>query len=126
MKRPDLLILIAIWQFITAFIAIIGVCLIAVFVFPDAVGPLWGQALTGVIFGLSISILVLLAFIGIAVAGGIGLLKGQEWGRVLSIVHAALSLFTFPIGTIIGVLAIVYLTKADVTEYFKYCSGKNQ
>lgn len=126
MKRPDLLILIAVWQFLSAFIALIGVCIIAAFVFPDAVGPLWGQALTGVIFGLSISILVLLAFIGIAIAGGVGLLKGQEWGRVLSIVHAALSLFTFPIGTIIGVLAIVYLTKTEVTEYFKFCSGNKQ
>jgi hypothetical protein len=118
-KKPDFLILIAVWQFITAFIALIGICAIAVFVFPDAVGPLWGQALAGVIFGLTIAILVLLVYIGIAIAGGIGLLRGHEWGRVLSIVHAALSLFSFPIGTTIGILIIVYLTKSDVSEYFK-------
>lgn len=124
MKRPDLLILIAIWQFITAFIALVGICTIAVFVFPNAVGPLWGPALTGVIFGLSIAILVLLVFIGIGIAGGIGILRGQEWGRVLSIVHAALSLFSFPIGTVIGILAIIYLTKSEVSEYFKAGSEK--
>lgn len=124
MKRPDLLILIAIWQFITAFIALIGICAIAVFVFPDAVGPLWGQALAGVIFGLSISIFLLLVFIGIAIAGGIGILRGHEWGRVLSIVHAALSLFSFPIGTVIGILVIIYLTKSEVSEYFNAGSEK--
>ncbi|MCJ7764146.1 MAG: hypothetical protein MUO90_03200 [Dehalococcoidales bacterium] len=124
MKRPDLLILITVWQFITAFIALIGICAIAVFVFPDAVGPLWGPAQTGVIFAFSISILVLLVFIGIAIAGGIGILRGQEWGRVLSIVHAALGLFSFPIGTVIGILVIIYLTKSEVSDYFKAGSEK--
>ena len=124
MKRPDLLILIAAWQFITAFLALIGICAIAVFAFPNVIGPLWGPALTGGIFGLSVAILVLLVFIGIAIAGGIGILRGQEWGRVLSIVHAALSLFAFPIGTTIGILVIIYLTKSDVSEYFKADGGK--
>lgn len=124
MKRPDLLILIAVWQFITAFIALVGICAIAVFAFPDIIGPLWGPALTGGIFGLSIVILVLLVFIGIAIAGGIGILRGQEWGRVLSIVYAALSLFSFPIGTVIGILVIIYLTKSEVSEYFKAGSEK--
>ena len=124
MKRPDLLILIAVWQFITAFIALVGICAIAVFAFPDIIGPLWGPALTGGIFGLSIVILVLLVFIGIAIAGGIGILRGQEWGRVLSIVYAALSLFSFPIGTVIGTLVIIYLTKSEVSEYFKAGSEK--
>ena len=126
MKRPDLLTLIAIWQFITAFIALVVICAIAVFVFPNAVGPLWGQALAGVIFGLSIAILVLLVFIGIAISGGIGILRGQEWGRVLSIVHAAMSLISFPIGTTIGILVIIYLTKSEVSEYFRADSQKSQ
>lgn len=124
MKRPNFLILIAAWQFISAFFALAGICIIAVFVFPDAVGPLWGQALAGVIFGLSISILVLLVFIGISIAGGIGILRGQEWGRVLSIIHAALGLFGFPMGTVLGILVIVYLTKSDVSEYFRINSKK--
>ena len=125
MKRPDLLILIAIWQFITAFIALIGICAIAVFAFPDVIGLLWGPALTGGIFGLSVAILLLLVFIGIAITGGIGILRGQEWGRVLSIVHAALSLFFFPIGTTIGILVIIYLTKSEVSEYFRTGSEKS-
>ena len=126
MKRPDLLILITVWQFITAFFALVGICAIAVFVFPDAVGPLWGQALAGVIFGLSISILVLLVFTGIAISGGIGILRGQEWGRVMGIIHAALSLIAFPIGTIIGILVIIYLAKPEVSEYFRADIEKRQ
>jgi len=59
-KRPDLLLLIAIWEFITAFGALIGISAIAVFVFPDAIKDTLGSAIPGVIFGLSISILVLL------------------------------------------------------------------
>jgi len=118
-KRPDLLILVAIWEFITAFGALIGISAIAVFAFPDVIRPLWGPALTGGIFGLSIAVLVLLCYTGIAIAGGIGLLRDKEWGRILSIAHAALSLFWFPIGTVIGILILVYLTRSEVTEYFK-------
>lgn len=126
MNRPDLLLLIAIWEFITAFGALIGISVIAVFVFPDAVKDEMGSAIPGIIFGLSISILMLLCYIGLAFTGGIGILQGKEWGRVLSIVHAALSLFWFPIGTAIGILSIIYLTRPEVTDYIKTASGKQQ
>lgn len=118
MNRPDLLILVAVWEFITAAVALIGISAIAVFAFPEVIGPMWGPALVGGLFGLSIAVLVLLCFVGIAVAGGTGLIKGKEWGRILSIVHAAIALLWFPVGTVIGVLVIIYLTKPDVREYF--------
>lgn len=126
MKRPDLLLLIAIWELISAFGALVGLSAIAVFAFPEAIDPFVGPAVPGVIFGLSIAVLLLICYIGIAIAGGVGLLKGQEWGRVLSIAHAALSLFWIPVGTVIGILSIIYLTKSEVTEYIKACSGEKQ
>ena len=126
MKKPDLILLIAIWEFITAFIALIGIAAIAVFAFPDVIRPLWGEALAGGIFGLTIAILVLLCYAGIAIASGIGLLRGQEWGRIMGIVHAALSLFSFPVGTTIGILVIVYLTKSDIADYFRAGGGGKQ
>jgi hypothetical protein len=43
---------------------------------------------------------------------------GKEWGRITAIVHSALSLFSIPIGTVIGVLSIIYLTKLEVKEFF--------
>jgi hypothetical protein len=125
-KRPDNLILIAVWQFTTAFFALIGIFFLAALTFPDVIGPLWGQAMTVGVFIFSIAIALLLVFIGIAIASGIGLLKGQEWGRVLSIIHAALSLFLYPIiGTVIGILTIIYLTKSEVSEYFSADSEKS-
>jgi len=116
MKKPELLILVAIWEFLSAFGALIGIAAISIFTFPNI---WWGGVFpVAPIFGLSIAILVLLCFIGLAVAGGIGLLQGKEWGRSLSIAHAALSLFWIPIGTVIGILCIIYLTKSDVAAYF--------
>ncbi len=70
------------------------------------------------IFALGVAVLVMVAYFILALMGGIGLLKGREWGRILSIVHAALSLFWVPVGTVIGVLILVYLTKDEVKEYF--------
>lgn len=128
MKKPDLLILIAIWQFITAFIALVGIAAIAVFAFPavtDSFDYGWTgmggrSGVIGGIFVLSVAILFLVCFLALAVVGGIGLLlsKGHEWARIISIVHSGLSLFVIPVGTIIGTLSIIYLTKQDVRDYF--------
>lgn len=117
MKRPDLLILIVIWEFVAAFLAFIGVCAIAVFAFP-AVGLMWHRAPVAGFFGLSVAVLILLVYIGIAVAGGIGLLQGKEWGRLVSIAQAAVSMLSIPFGTVIGILVLLYLTKPEVREYF--------
>jgi hypothetical protein len=117
MKRPDLVILIAVWEFLTVFGALIGIVAIAVFAFPG-VAQEWGMDLAGGIFGLSVAILVLLCYLFIALVGGIGILIGKEWGRVFSIVHSALSLLWIPFGTIIGILIIIYLGKPQVKEFF--------
>ena len=61
------------------------------------------------IIGLSIAVLVMVAYFILALMGGIGLLKAKEWGRILSIIHAALCLFWAPVGTVIGVLILIYL-----------------
>lgn len=118
MRRPDLLILIAVWEFISAFGAFIGIIAISVFAFPE-VSSLQGIGSVGGIFGLSIAVLVLLFCLSIAIAGGIGLLGGKEWGRILSLVQAALSLLCIPFGTIIGILIIVYLIKPEIRDYFE-------
>jgi len=119
MKRPDLLLLVAIWQFLNAFFCLIGIAAIGIFAFPEALGFGYGPANVGSIFGLSIGIFVLLCCIGLSLAGGIGILKAKSWGRIISIVNAILSLFAIPIGTVIGVLVLIYLTKSEVREYFE-------
>jgi len=118
MKRPDLLIVIAIWEFLSALGSLIGIVAILVFAFPG-ISPYAGPPDAGSIFGLSIGMLFLLGGAGIAVAGGVGLILGEEWGRILTIVHAALNLPIFPIGTAIGILVLIYLTKTEVRDYFR-------
>ncbi len=119
MRRPDLLILIAIWQFISAFFCFIGLAAIAVFAIPWSVGPWGGYFDVGAIFGMSVGMFILLVCLGLFVFGGIGILQGKSWGRILSIVNAGLSLISIPIGTVIGILVLIYLTKAEVREYFE-------
>jgi hypothetical protein len=111
LKRPDLLILIAIWQFVVAALCLVGIVAIGIFAFPSV------SHISG-IFGLTVAVVALAVVLGVGVAGGVGLLLGKEWGRILSIVHGALSLFNFPIGTVVGVLAMVYLVRPEVREYF--------
>jgi hypothetical protein len=118
MKKPDLLILVAIWNFIAAFWSVIGMAAIVIFAFP-AVIYLDRMEKLGAMFGMTVGMLVLFIGLVIAVAGGIGLLAGKEWGRVLSLVHAGFSLLSIPIGTIIGILVILYLIKPEVREYFR-------
>jgi hypothetical protein len=117
-KRPDMLILIAVWQFLSAFGALIGLIAIALFAYP-VINNLDGIARTGGLFGLATGAFFLVCFTILAAAGGFGLLNGTELGRILSIVHASLNLILIPIGTIIGILVIIYLGKPEVKEYFE-------
>jgi hypothetical protein len=118
MRRPDLLILIAVWEFISTFGAFVGIIAVALFAFPE-VSSLHGVGSLAGIFVLSLVVLVLLFYLSIAIAGGIGLLGGKEWGRILTLIHSALSLLSIPIGTIIGILIIIYLIKPEVRDYFE-------
>ena len=115
MQRSDLVVLIAVWELVTAVGALIGVVSIAVFPFPEAADR--GDA--GAVFGLSVATVVLLAWIGLSVAAAVWLLSRKEWGRITAIVHAALSLIRIPFGTIAGILALIYLTRAGTKDYFR-------
>lgn len=50
-----------------------------------------------------------------AIIGGIGLLKHRQWGRVVIMIVAALSLLNFPFGTAYGAYAI-YVLMHDQTK----------
>ena len=121
MKRPDIVVLIAIWEFITAFLALVGVGAILAISLPRVMGW-WGigqlHSVVAPVFGLSVGVVVLLAFIGLAVAAGLGLLGGSEWGRLCALVHAVLNLVAIPFGTVIGVLALIYLMSPQTKDYF--------
>jgi hypothetical protein len=110
-------LLIAIWAFLSAIFNFIAILAVLVFAVPEALFR--GPPTAGDIFGMSVGTLYLIAGLALGVAGGIGLLQGKEWGRVVTIMKAALSLFVIPIGTIIGILVLVYLFRPEVREYFQ-------
>jgi hypothetical protein len=118
LKTMDLLIIIAVWEFLSGLIAFIGIAAISAFAFP-AVSESVDDGAAAALFGLSVAVLVLLVYFGLSIAAGTGLITRKEWGRIAGIIHAALSLVSFPFGTIIGALVIVYLTRRTVQDYFQ-------
>ena len=119
MKRPGSLTLMAIWAFISALLYLIGGAAIAAFAFPEALSSGIGSSSTGSNIGLIFALLFLLGFFGLSLASGIGILKAKSWARKVTMVVAVLSLFWFPVGTVIGVFVLIYLVKPEVRAYFK-------
>ena len=51
----------------------------------------------------------LLVRVSLAVLAGIGLLERAQWGRIVAIIAAILSLIRFPLGTAMGIWTLVVL-----------------
>jgi len=120
MKRPDGVTAIAVWYFVEAAFLLLGSCMLIIVLVGvlaaignDATAQFWTSfgMLTGVGF-------MVLSGIATVIAGW-GLLGMKGWARWLSIILAILSLFAFPVGTVIGALLIWYLFKNDVKEAFE-------
>ena len=95
-----------------ALVAIVGGGLIS--------GDPEAMAITGIV-GPAVSLfLVITALPGIF--GGIGLLKGKSWARILVLILAIFDLLDFPIGTAISVYTIWVLLHGETSQLF---SGKS-
>jgi hypothetical protein len=55
----------------------------------------------------------LLLLSAISIIGGVGLLRRRSWARPLVIFLAVLSLFNFPLGTVVGIYALWTLLKPE-------------
>jgi hypothetical protein len=53
-----------------------------------------------------VQVLVILIYGAPSILAGIGLLMRQSWAMILALIVAALKLFSFPVGTAIGIYAI--------------------
>jgi len=60
------------------------------------------------------------------VIAGVGLLKKQEWGRILALVVSFLSLLDFPLGTALAVYTFVVLIKEDTIKVFRHGTEKKE
>ncbi|MGC8600791.1 MAG: hypothetical protein ACP5LX_07050, partial [Nitrososphaeria archaeon] len=68
---------------------------------------------------------VLFIFAGaLSLIFAIAFLTGRNWGRILMMIGAVIELFAFPIGTVIGIVILWYLTRPRVRAYFKQPKGK--
>jgi len=102
-----------------------------------AIGVIFGLFILGILFGISFipdmgyEAPVILRTVGLGVGmffvvlsapeviAGIGLLKRQEWGRVLVLVEAFLNLIVIPFGTILGIYSIVILLNDETVQLFR-------
>ena len=122
MKRPEGITLIAIYFLVTGGLTLLG-ALFGV-VFGDR-GPCFLQNVCGIAqllslpfaFAALVSSGLLYGLVALGTAWG--LLAMYGWARWSAIVLAALTLLSFPIGTVIGALVIWYLLRRDVVRLFE-------
>jgi hypothetical protein len=72
----------------------------------------------GSFFALTILVLVF-GMGGFAILTGSGLKNRKSWARIAAMVLAALSILSFPIGTLIGVFTFVTLLKPEAEAQFR-------
>ena len=68
--------------------------------------------------GAGIAIFLLVLSIPKIIAG-IGLMKRQEWGRILTLIVAFLSILNFPLGTALAIYSFVILIKEETIQLFR-------
>ena len=107
------------WLYII--LGILGIATAAcIFSFLFGIGLISGDqtAITvlGIIGLVTASIMALLAIPGIIT--GVGLLKYYNWARALGIILAVLNLFNFPLGTAVGLYALIVLLSDETSLLF--------
>jgi len=76
-----------------------------------------GAAVLGMVGGIGSFVIALFSLPGLI--GGIGLLKFQEWARILVIVTSILNLISIPFGTALGIYGLWVLMKPETTMLLK-------
>jgi hypothetical protein len=79
-------------------------------------GDLQAMAIISTVGLIVVVFLVALALPGIV--GGIGLLKGKSWARLLVLVLAVLDLLDFPLGTAVSIYTIWVLLNGETSALF--------
>ena len=67
--------------------------------------------------------IVLASFLGVLglpkIIGGLGLLKRQEWARILVLVISFISLLNVPFGTALGIYSLIVLLNPEAAKLFQ-------
>jgi len=116
MKRSDGITVLSVYHFVVAALSVLGVCASLGGLLIFTMSRNWYGPDVYIVLGL-VAALSFIATIANAAAGW-ALFKMLEWGRWLSIALGVLSLLLFPVGTIIGGVAIWYLLQPAIKDSF--------
>ena len=74
--------------------------------------------ITRIVGSIIASFLVLIS--APSIIGGIGLLRGESWARVLVMILAVFQLFNVPIGTVLAIYTFWVLMQGETTRLFNH------
>jgi hypothetical protein len=108
------------WLFIIYSAVFDAIALLVLFILTGA-GALSGDRqamfITSAV-GISIAVILLILSIP-GIIAGIGLLKFQQWARILAMVMAALHVLSFPFGTALAIYTFWVLLNPQTTPLFE-------
>ena len=117
--RDDGTVLIAGYHFLISGMFLLGTvvlsiptAILGIVALTQAFEAIIGMFAVGLIAGVS------MAFCLLYLSIGYGLWKRKQWGRIGAIALAVISLFIFPVGTIIGGLILWYLMQPHIADQF--------
>lgn len=131
-KKPGIVIFVAILNFVSAAFWLAGVLFSILFLVVGQAADLFqrtvtqlNQTLTSA--GLSIGLTVVCAVVGTVCAAfvvfhlllALGLLKGNRAAWYLQLVSSTLGLLFLPYGTIISIVILIFFFRGPVRDYFK-------
>jgi len=100
-------------------LSLLGALILTMILFGVSFIPDMGDIAPGLLRLAGIVISSFLALLGLPkIIGGIGLLKGLEWGRILILVVSFLSLINIPFGTALGIYSMIILFNPQTVKLF--------
>jgi lysylphosphatidylglycerol synthetase-like protein (DUF2156 family) len=120
MSRDDGIKLIAIYHFVMAGLCLLGgLFALLALVLPLVLSPMPVEAAGIILIVMGVVFVVLLGVALLYLVVGVGLWRRREWSRWAALVLAVLGLLNFPVGTVIGVLVLIFLVRDDVVAAFQ-------
>ena len=120
MKRPEGVSLVALYFFAMSIPSLIGACCLLAGMVTAGFGI--QEFEFGAVAGITTGVLALILAFGLGILlflTGLGLWGMRMWARWLAVGISILSLFAFPIGTVIGAVTIWYLFKENTKDAFE-------
>jgi hypothetical protein len=100
-------------------LSLLGALILYMILFGVSFIPDMGDIAPGILRLVGIVLSTFIALLGLPkIIGGIGLLKGHEWGRILILVVSFLSLINIPFGTALGIYSMIILFNPQTVKLF--------